>query len=200
MPFMASLLFYGPNINYMKFDASTEWRNFKHALIQELKATPLTEFESFWPSRPDRTRFYKTKLLPNVAARMGHHFRPEFLLVDYAILNDDHVPVVFIESEHSHPSASHEIEKLCAVCSPVKVLLLCCEWADGVREECLPSWKKRITTHHKYYDLNAVYILVVGEWGRGKPKDDEILRYYIESFDIFGMEIEPKEILELSKP
>src|SRR5438093_1096146 len=119
----------------MKFDVSTEWRNFKDALVQELKATPLTDFESIWGTEKSpkmRTNFYKTKLVPNVAARLGYNnFKPEFLRVDYCILNGDGVPVAFVESEHSVESAIHETDKLCAVSSPVKVLFLCCPWADG---------------------------------------------------------------------
>jgi len=185
----------------MKFDALTEWRKFKGALIQELKVTPSDDFEAIWGKGkvPDRTRFYKNKLLPKVATELGYVFQPEFLLVDYSILNADRVPVVFIESEHSAESAVRETDKLCAVSSPVKAIFLCCPWADGSREQFLPRWKERIATHHKYLDQNAVYMIVVGEWGRGKPSD-EILRYYVESFDVFGNEIEPKEELELSRP
>ncbi len=185
----------------MKFNALTEWRNFKAALIQQLKATPLADFNSVWgrDKVPDRTRFYKNNLLPKVAADLDYKFQSEFLLVDYSILNAERVPVVFIESEHSVDSAVRETDKLCAVSSPVKVIFLCCPWADGARARFLPRWKERIATHHKYFDQNAVYMIVVGEWGRGKPSD-EILRYYVESFDVFGNEIEPKEELELSKP
>ena len=186
----------------MRFDASSEWQKFKDALIQELKATPFDDFKAIWGKGkvPDRTRFYKNKLLPKVAAELGYKFQPEFLLVDYSILNADRVPVVFIESEHSAKSAVRETDKLCAVSSLVKVLFLCCPWADGSHDQFLPGWKERIATHHKYFNHDAVYMIVVGEWGREKPKHDEILRYYIESFDVFGNEIEPKEELELSKP
>jgi hypothetical protein len=148
-----------------------------------------TAFDSVWGKMPDRTQFYKSKLLPNVAAVLGYKFRAEFMLVDYSLLNRDGVSVVFIESEHSAESAVRETDKLCAVSSPVKVLFLCCPWADGMRERFLPQWKERIATHHRYLDQNAVYMIVVGEWGRGKP-DDEKLRYYIESFDISGNEID----------
>jgi hypothetical protein len=184
----------------MKFVELTEWKNFEAALIHELKATPLAEFESIWIKSQKRTQFYKTKLLPKVATNLGYEFKAEFLLVDYSILNKDRVPVIFIESEHSAESAVHETDKLCAVSSPVKVLFLCCPWTDEVRNQFLPRWKERITTHHKYVDQKAVYMIVVGEWGRGKPKHDGILRYYIESFDIFGKQIiDPKELV-LSTP
>jgi hypothetical protein len=37
-------------------------------------------------------------------------------------------------------------------------------------------------------------MIVVGEWGRGKPADG-ILRYYIESFDVSGNEKDRKELV-----
>ena len=177
----------------MKFDSEIISQNFKNALIKELQSTPLAVFESFWYKGPDRTQYYKSKLLPQVARELGYDFLPEFLLVDYAFLNNERVPVVFIESEHSHESAVRETDKLCAVCSPVKVLFLCCSWYDGVRKQFLPRWQERIATHHKYSCGKAVYFIVVGERGRGNP-EDHVLRYYIESYNESGEEIFNKTI------
>lgn len=180
----------------MKFDALAEWKRFEDVLLEQLKITPLNDFELFWPSLPTKTQFYKTKLLPKVANRLGYKFEPEFMLVDYRFLNSDNVPVIFIESENNHESADRETDKLCAVSSPVKVLFLCCEWVFGarVREKFLEVWKKRIATHHKYCELNAIYMIVVGEW-LDKPKSDGYLRYYIESFDVFGNQIGQRELV-----
>jgi hypothetical protein len=182
-------------IEHEKFDVLTEWRKFEAALILELKATPLAEFESAWRSLSDKTRFYDRVLMPKVAARLGYGLQYEFVLCDYVFWNRDRVPMVFIESENAHGTATSEIDKLCCFSSPVKALFLSCERADGERDKYLPGWKERFATHHKYCDLNAVYMTVVGEWGRGKPKDDGILRYYIESFDVFGNEIDRKELV-----
>jgi hypothetical protein len=38
-------------------------------------------------------------------------------------------------------------------------------------------------------------MIVVGEWGRGKPSSDGILRYYIESFDVSGNQIDEKVLV-----
>ena len=55
-----------------------------------------------WASSDRRTRFYREKLLPVVADRMGYDFGRELLIIDYAFLDRDRrVPVVFIESENS---------------------------------------------------------------------------------------------------
>jgi len=180
----------------MMFDALTESRKFRDALIRELRATPLADFEPGWGKNqlPDRTEYYKEKLLPRVAASCGYQFQPEFLLVDHSFLNSDRVPVVFIESEHSHPTIGREIDRLCAVSSPVKVLLLSCEWADGVRELVLPHWKARIAAGHNYLSQPAVYIMVIGQWERGKHMVDWTLRYYIESFNTSGNEIDLKVV------
>jgi len=173
----------------MKFDALTEWRNFEAALIQELKATPIAEFEKAWDGRLAKTAFYGSVLLPKIAESLGYKIASEFLRVDFVILNSDQVPVVFIESENNHESGHEEIEKLCAVSAPVRVLFLSCDWVEGEREKWLPGWLDIIATHHKYYGQEAVYMIVVGEW-RGTLQ----YSYYVESFDGSGKEIGRKEL------
>src|SRR5271157_1214041 len=113
----------------MKFDALTEWRNFEDALVKELNARSLAEFKSAWASLPAKTEFYRTILLKKVGDRLKYELGCEHLLRDFVLFNKDRVPVVFIESENNHASASHEIEKLCAVSSPVKALFLSCSWS-----------------------------------------------------------------------
>lgn len=186
----------------MKFDALAEWRKFEAALIQELKATPLAEFKSAWQEGPlgDRFRYknqFYNKLIGNVAAHLEYDSNQEYLRIDHVFLNEDRVPVVFIECENNHETVGlpfHEIDNLCAVNSPVKALFLSCSWADSEREKFLSDWKERIGTYRKYFDQNAVFMIVVGEWGRGSLEGDGILRYYIESFSISGEEIDRKEI------
>jgi hypothetical protein len=180
----------------MKFDASTEWRNFEAALIKELKETPIAEFARAWTGLFDRTAFYRNVLLPRVAKSLGYVLAYEHLRCDFVILNTDRVPVIFIESENNHLSASQEIDKLCAVSSPVRVLFLSCEWAEGQRERWLPGWQKTFATHHIYSEQKAVYMIVVGEWMPRNPGDDmKELYYIIESFDISGKEIDRKELV-----
>jgi hypothetical protein len=184
------------SIANMKFDVLAEWRNFQAALIKELKETPIAKFEKAWVVNPAKTDFYAYELLPKVAATLGYELDYEHLRRDYVILNRDRVPVVFIESENHHPSASHEIEKLCAVSSPVRVLFLSCDWAETERAKYLPGWQERFATHHKYSVQDAVYMIVVGEWGPRKPENDEVELYYIiESFDITGKQIDCKELV-----
>lgn len=177
----------------MKLDSIAEWQKFRDALIEVLTRTQIADFEAVWSVGYDKTQFNKT-LLQKVAAACQYQFKSEFLRCDFAFLNSDRIPVVFIESENIHTSAFQEIDKLCAVSSPVKVLFLSCEWADSERQSFLPGWIKRMKSHHDFYGHDCVYMVVVGEWGRGKPCDD-ILRYYLESFDSQGSLIEPpKEI------
>ena len=180
----------------MKFNAATEWQKFEEVLIEQLKAMPLAEFGKAWPELTAKTQFYGKVLLPEIAKRMECKVRGEFLRCDHVILNKDDVPVVFVECENNHRKASEEIDKLCAVSSPVRVLFLSCEWAEGERDTYLPDWKKKFETHHRYFSNDAFYMIVVGEWRKRKPEDQvETLYYHIESFDITGRQISRKEVV-----
>jgi len=180
----------------MQIDATTEWKNFRDSLLCELQLTPLQKFEEAWHGRKDKTGFYGSDLLHRVAERNHQSIWHEFLRCDFVLANTDGVPVVFIESENDHRSARDEIEKLCCVLAPVKVLFLSCEWHDSERAVYRNGWLERIKKQHSALPYSCIYMIVVGEWGRGNPCD-EILRYYLESYDSDGRQVEDT-ILEIT--
>lgn len=180
----------------MKIDAKTEWKKFRDSLLAELQSTPIKEFEEAWQGLKNKTSFYGSKLLSRVAELNQWSIWYEFLRSDFALANADGIPVVFIESENNHRSASEEIEKLCCVASPVKVLFLSCEWHNSEREAFLDGWLERIRRQHSALPCDCIYMIVVGEWGRGHP-DDGILRYYLESYDSTCHQIEDPLQIEI---
>jgi hypothetical protein len=70
----------------------------------------LAEFEKAWSRKSEKTAFYGSFLLPKVAKRLGYERQSEFLTCDFAFVNSDGVPMVFIESENAHGTALHEID------------------------------------------------------------------------------------------
>lgn len=183
----------------MQIIVKDEWQRFRDSLILELKATPIADFEAAWMGLKNKTGFYGSDLLARVSERNNWTVWYEFLRCDFALVNHDGIPIVFIESENNHQSASEEIEKLCCVCAPLKVLLLSCSWYDSERAIHLQGWRERIRKQNEALSFDCVYAIVVGEWGRGYP-DDGVLRYYIESFDADGADLEPTIEVEIPKP
>lgn len=180
----------------MHIDPRSEWPKIRKETEAELLNRPLSDFEKAWNGLEEKT-VLNNQIFRRVAERLEYEFGTEFLRCDFVIKNRDGIPVVFIESENNHTSAGHEIEKLCAVAAPVKILILSCEWSDSEKEQYLPIWKDRIARQHSYFGEDCVYAILVGELGRGRP-DDGVLRYIFDVIDSHGREIEHTE-LEIPK-
>ena len=177
----------------MQLIPKLEWPKLADAVEAELCRTPMSEFEAAWKALEAKTIFNE-RLWTAASRRLGYKLFNEFLRCDFVITNPEGIPVVFIESENNHGDADHEIEKLCAVSSPIKILMLSCEWSDSERDNWSPGWRKQIALQHSYFGADCIYVLMVGEWGRGKP-DDGTLRYLLDVVDHRGVELERREIV-----
>lgn len=177
----------------MHLNPQSQWSKMWDALKAVLTTTPISEFEKAF-GRLDAKTDFNGRFFARVAERLGYKLYPEFLRVDFVIRNADNIPIAFIESENIHPTAGEEIEKLCVVSAPVKFLMLSCEWSDSERAAYLPGWKQRIALQHQYFGEDCIYVIVIGEWGRGKPQDDGVLRYIFDVIDSQGREIKHQEI------
>jgi hypothetical protein len=91
--------------------------------------------------------------------------------------------------ENAHSTASTEIEQLCCLNAPLKILVISCDWYDTERERWLPVWQDIINKYNNAFPTNSKFSIVVGEWGRGIPCD-EILRYYLVTMSSTGQVIE----------
>jgi hypothetical protein len=177
----------------MQLSPQTEWSKLYDVIVDELQRTSMSDFERAWQSCEAKTDFYG-RFFQAVAERLGYLPWTEFLRCDFVIANREGIPVAFIESENMHGSATDEVEKLCAVAAPVKILLLSCEWSDSERDILSPRWRERIALQHSYFGVECIYVFMVGEWGRGRP-DDGILRYLFDVIDHHGVELYRREII-----
>lgn len=176
----------------MKLNPHSEWAKLFDAIAAELQVTPTAEFEEAWTSVGAKTAFYG-RFFSRVAEHLGHKLWTEFLRCDFVISSPADVPIAFVESENAHTSATEEVRKFCAVSAPIKILLLSCDWSDSERLIWSPGWRKLIATQHTYFGTDCIYVIMVGEWGRGHP-DDGQLRYLFDVIDHRGVEIERKEV------
>ena len=146
------------------------WIKFRELFIEELENNQ-QHLPKAWQSETDRTAFYTTQILPNVAHNMGLIFEQEFLNIDY-IFNKQcsggsKVPLVAIESENKATKAHHEVRKLCCISTPLKVLITCVEWEifghKNKKNQLLGQWKKQITCHNKVWPQPSVLGILVAE-------------------------------------
>lgn len=128
------------------------WDNFQTLLKEELEITSIEILDNAWQSSGSRTKFYFDDLLPKVAEKMQLTFMKEELFRVDAIFykktdNGYNVPKIFIESENNAETADLEIRKLCSLNAPLKVLMLCLEWTESIKEQ--------LTTDHWNFIIRA---------------------------------------------
>ncbi|KXS54330.1 MAG: hypothetical protein AWU57_1278 [Marinobacter sp. T13-3] len=177
--------------------------NFKGRILTGLWAEFVNNFEKkldescdetllkAWESSGNRTSFYESSLLRNVASEMSMVFKNEDFKIDYTFCKrmDGHydVPLIFIESENVAASADHEMRKLCCLQAPLKVLIVCAEWSEepgfwshgGDKNRLLKKWSSQIRMHNKVWPSPSITGVIVAEWR-------DSLRYYSIAFDHFG--------------
>jgi hypothetical protein len=178
------------------------WINFRHSLEKCLRANK-DGLKAAWDSSTDRTIFYTKNLLPEMANALGFYLEKEFLNVDYALFERERkVPLVFIESENNAWSiADNEMRKLCAVSSPLKVLITVIEWCEdpgywecaGHKTRLLDRWKSVIKEHNEKWPQKCLYGIVIGE--RDDEQTGEILRFYTVALASNGTEIDRHIVL-----
>lgn len=88
---------------------------------------PTTVIREAWDSKPSRTNFYATVVMPTIASDLELIHGKEEFHVDYVMsklsLNQHTVPKIFVESGNDFNSADHEIRKLCSLNAPFRVLI-----------------------------------------------------------------------------
>ena len=165
---------------------------FKKNVKDQIYDIPVTDLLSAWQNGlANKTKFYE-KLFKDVASRMGHEIEYERFRCDSTIVDKNKFPLVLIETENKHTTATTEVHQLCGIVSPVKALVLSCEWADSEREKWLPKWQEIIRTYNSTFPINSRFCIIISEWGR-KITNDEILRFYFISLDSNGEIIDDLE-------
>jgi hypothetical protein len=161
------------------------WQSSRRAFLHVAQAQPET-LAAAWHRKTGRTQCYGD-LLETVAERLGLALEREFLAIDFILMSgESRVPWIAIESENDSWDVAHEIAKLSAVASPVRVLLTVAEWDQslggwshaGQKSELLPKWGFDFRGRLEAWQHPGTIGLLVGERGR-----DERLRYYSYTFD-----------------
>jgi hypothetical protein len=148
-------------------EAVVLWEKFLAEFARHVSAVEPDDLMRVWASRPARTDFYKKVLMPQVAAALTLKHGKEKFTVDYVMSMDRGdclVPKVFIESENAIDGAGHEIEKLCSLNSPLRVLITVRNgWKDiGPNAKAygkLRDWQATIRGHSQ---ANQHYSGVIG--------------------------------------
>ncbi|WP_370547441.1 hypothetical protein [Edwardsiella tarda] len=174
------------------YTSDAVYLSFKNALYNKLFSIDISDFESAWGNGlSNKTRFVE-KLFSSLASDMSLFIEYEKFRCDMTLLDEDGIPLVFIESENNHSTAVTEVEQLCCLHAPLKVLVISCSWFDTERERWLPIWSSIIKKYSEAYPTNSKFSIIIGEWGRGVPCDD-ILRYYMVTLSSLGEVIDDVE-------
>ena len=126
------------------------WQIFVEHLQHSFRAFPPESFRKAWQSHADRTDFYRF-MMREVARRMKLELIPEFRKIDFAMAKRRHealVPVIFVECENITTTAYKEVDKLCWLAAPLRVLMTSVEWDPslglwdngGKRQQLITCW------------------------------------------------------------
>ena len=175
------------------------WKRFKTELLSALNQEE-TALADAWSSSTKRTQFYRDCLLRKVATALDLELKPELFRRDFAMrvkaTNGRMVPVIFIESENQAGTADYEIEKLCAVCAPLRVLITVTTWDEspgiwprgGYKTAYSARWREIIKAHGEVWPQPGIIGVLVGEWR------EKTLKFYAFAFDPLGNVCDPETV------
>jgi len=165
-----------------KLNPNAVWNDFKNAFCDALDEFDRETLLKSW-QKGGRTPFYEHQLTPAIAAKLNLDRIVERFRCDYTFLDKRGIPHIFAESENNHETAGHEIDDLCCLAAPLKILFLSCDWQETERDKFLPMWCEAIRKRHAAVPLDCLYSIIVGEW------DDDVhvqLSYFFTLIDANG--------------
>jgi hypothetical protein len=173
-------------------DSKALWTTFVSQFRSHIENAVSSHLVEAWSDAASRTRFYREVALQGVATSMGYEFGTELFTVDYVMwleAGGHKVPIIFIESENSAFTATHEIRKLACITAPLRILITVIEWDEcpdvwhgrGQRAKPLTEWQSIIRAYNGVWPRAGLIGLLVGEW-----RPDGRLRFYANSFDSDG--------------
>ncbi len=150
-----------------------------------------------WRKPRNRTKFYTDHLLPQVANDMNLEITKEKFKVDFVMGKEDSsehvIPKIYIESENVFNSAGQEIEKLCSLNSPLRILITVDEWPDDPQKKFrkLREWQSIIKAHKKQNKQNFLGTIgiLIGAF------QSDILRFYALAFWPDGDLRDPEHVI-----
>jgi hypothetical protein len=181
------------------------WNYFRDELKARLEAVENSCLIKAWKTEGERTAFYTSLILPQIANKFGLEIKTELFKVDCALCarsTSGHlIPLIFVESENKAWSASHEMHKLCSLSAPLKVLISCVEWCEepgywrsgGARTKLLEEWKAIIRAHNEVWPSPCFYGIIIGELKR--KREGNLFRFYKVGIGANGNELDPESVL-----
>jgi hypothetical protein len=137
---------------------------FRDALHEKLQVSTLDEFRKAWESVSNKTRFYES-FFKRLSDDLGYTLFYEEFRCDYTMKNTNGYPMVLIESENDHKTATTEVEQLLRLVAPVKMLVLSCEWHDSQREVFLKRWIKKIKEFNDFFPTDSIFCFWLANGG-----------------------------------
>jgi len=138
-----------------------------HDSLMEFDALALA---NAWPRKTRRTKLYADSTMPDIARELGLQHRRERFTVDHALVREDanghEVAQIYIESENEYGRATHEMQKLCSLNSPVRVLITATEKlfppqpAQGGYGQ-LRIWQSLVRAHGENNQMFAGILVVI---------------------------------------
>lgn len=160
------------------------WNAFRVAFEQSLDEVAVAGLQEIWGDIKTKTTFYYNDFMPRLEKKLSLHLICERLRCDFTFQNENGVPLIVAETENYHTTATHELDVLCSLAAPVKVLILSCDWKNSQRDIWLPKWSKCIREHHSLVSVECLYIIIVGEWDTQDGHD--FIRYSFTVLDNEG--------------
>lgn len=155
------------------------WDTFSDCLLAELRDKDADQIAAGWSSSAARTKFYlgPDGVLDRVAHQMGMTFCREYMKLDGHLKRDDGFPQIFVEVENAPQSTQNEVEKLCYVRAPLKVLVTVSTWPNPPLRD---MWLQGIAdcAHWLPECPDVVYGLIIGQVKATQPTG-RILVYHL---------------------
>jgi hypothetical protein len=148
--------------------------SFTKALLRQ----PPQDLLDIWKGKTKRTNFYK-RTLRDTEKDLDLTLKPEHCRIDFVlgksfeipgICHSGMVPLIALESENEVDDAWEEVDKLCAINAPVKVLITCAIWSrpsqrkapgQTPRDDLLVRWRAIHAAHPSRAD--DTFLVIVGE-------------------------------------
>lgn len=167
------------------------WHNFKKEFVAQIKQQKDEGLEAAWTGPANRTQFYVEKIFPNVAKKLGLILTTELFKVDAALAikqqpTNWEIPVIFVESENNIDTAEQEIDKLCSLSAPVRVLITVGDMEDSETKEWIDEWASLIKTYSKIWPNRGILGIIIADYR---------LNFYSMAWGENGEKIEEKSLI-----
>lgn len=164
------------------------WESFVAAFLAEVRSLSESDRMRFWETETSRTATYDA-LLPRVANKLGMDFKSEYMTVDGHLKlaggRWNGFAQIWVEYENRIGGTEEEMDKLCYLRSPVKVLITVGTWPSEWKEK----WRAYVRENNLWLPESpkAVYGFIVGE-ARRIDSDKECLHFHIFTLSPDGTE------------